>query len=131
MFSFSTIELQKVKVQLEQELFERVVPFWERHSLDITYGGYFNCLDKTDLFMILPTHMATRRQVWMFAKLYESVQMSKNGWILHDQELNFYVSMRKRKAIGSILLRIDKEEETNSTKDIFRVFLCNGPESIR
>ena len=35
---------------------------------------------KTDLFMILQTHMATRRQVWMFAKLYESVQ-TEQKWL--------------------------------------------------
>ena len=81
MFSFSTIELQKVKVQLEQELFERVVPFWERHSLDITYGGYFNCLDQDGSIYDTTKHIWLQgRQVWMFAKLYESVQ-TEQKWL--------------------------------------------------
>jgi len=53
------------------ELFEQVIPFWERHSIDTAQGGYFTCLDRrgrvfdTDKFVWLQA-----RQVWTFAMLY-------------------------------------------------------------
>ena len=57
------------------DLLEDVVPFWERHSLDKEYGGYFTCLDHqgkvydTDKFIWLQC-----RQVWLFSMLYNQVQ---------------------------------------------------------
>jgi len=53
------------------ELFEQVIPFWERHSVDAARGGYFTCLDRrgrvfdTDKFVWLQA-----REVWMFSMLY-------------------------------------------------------------
>jgi len=53
------------------ELFEQVIPFWERHSVDAARGGYFTCLDRrgrvfdTDKFVWLQA-----RQVWTFSMLY-------------------------------------------------------------
>ena len=28
------------------DLYGRVLPFWARHSIDKTHGGFFNCLDE-------------------------------------------------------------------------------------
>ena len=81
MFSVPNSELQKVQSQLEQELFERVIPFWERHSLDSTYGGYFNCLDEDGSVYDTTKHIWLQgRQAWMFAKLYETVQ-PEQSWL--------------------------------------------------
>lgn len=61
----STSELYK------KELFENVIPFWEKYSIDNEYGGYFSCLSRngkvfdTDKFMWLQA-----REIWMFAHLY-------------------------------------------------------------
>jgi N-acylglucosamine 2-epimerase len=30
----------------QDTLFHDVVPFWENHSVDWEYGGYFTCLDR-------------------------------------------------------------------------------------
>ncbi|MBC9794961.1 AGE family epimerase/isomerase [Sinomicrobium weinanense] len=55
-------------------LFENIIPFWEKNSLDRTYGGYFTCLTQTgevydtDKFMWLQG-----RQAWMFSMLYNNV----------------------------------------------------------
>jgi len=52
-------------------LFDDVIPFWERHSIDWEQGGYYSCLDRegwvydTDKFMWLQW-----RQVWTFCMLY-------------------------------------------------------------
>ena len=62
-------------------LLNNVVPFWEKHSLDLENGGYFTCLDRegkvydTDKFMWLQG-----RQAWMFSTLYNQVEQREN-WL--------------------------------------------------
>lgn len=68
-------------------LFEDVIPFWEKHSVDWEQGGFFTCLDRagnvfdSDKFVWLQA-----RQVWTFSMLYNRVarndtwlQIAKNG----------------------------------------------------
>jgi len=62
-------------------LLQNVIPFWERHSLDWEYGGYFTCLDRkgnvydTDKFIWLQN-----RQVWLFSTLYNQLE-KKQDWL--------------------------------------------------
>lgn len=72
------------------ELFDNVIPFWERHGIDREYGGYFTCLDRygvpfsTDKYMWLQG-----RAVWMFARLHNEVARDR-GWLeLAQQGLDF------------------------------------------
>lgn len=90
-------------------LLNDVVPFWEKHSLDWEYGGYFTCLDRegkvfdTDKFVWLQG-----RQAWTFAMLYNKVEknpswletsrlgidfLKKHGM---DAEGNFYFSLDRK-----------------------------------
>ena len=66
-------------------LFDNVIPFWERHSVDTQCGGYFTCLDSegkvydTDKFIWLQN-----RQVWTFSMLYNQVEAAiqqKSSWL--------------------------------------------------
>ena len=56
--------------QYKSVLLEKIIPFWERHSLDDDCGGYFTCLTRTgevydtDKFIWLQN-----RQVWTFSML--------------------------------------------------------------
>ncbi len=56
-------------------LFDNIIPFWERHSVDTQCGGYFTCLDSegavydTDKFIWLQS-----RQVWTFSMLYNQTE---------------------------------------------------------
>jgi len=62
-------------------LFNNVIPFWEKHSIDKEYGGYFSCLGRdgkvydTDKFQWLQL-----RQIWTFAMLYNQYE-SKEEWL--------------------------------------------------
>lgn len=62
------------------ELLDNVVPFWLQKSQDLEKGGYFSCLDRdgsvydTDKFIWLQC-----REVWMFAKLYNTLKTSPDG----------------------------------------------------
>ncbi|NAS11533.1 AGE family epimerase/isomerase [Poritiphilus flavus] len=93
----------------KKELLEQIIPFWEAHSLDMDYGGYFSCLTPggevydTDKFLWLQA-----RQLWMFGKLYKEVEsrkswkkialngaefLSKHG---RDTEGNWYFSLDRK-----------------------------------
>ena len=90
----------------KSELLDRVVPFWLNKSQDADFGGYFTCLDRdgsvydTDKFIWLQG-----REVWMFAKLYNTVE-PRQEWLEaavqgaeflkkygHDGNLNWYFAL--------------------------------------
>ncbi|MDP3434615.1 MAG: AGE family epimerase/isomerase [Bacteroidota bacterium] len=94
--------------QYRDELLQKVVPFWENHSKDEQFGGYFTCLDRqgnvfdTDKFIWLQG-----REVWMFATLYNKVE-KRPEWLEmalhgarflqehgHDGNLNWYFSLTR------------------------------------
>lgn len=93
----------------KKALLEDVVPFWEKHSPDREFGGFFTCLDRegrvydTDKFIWLQC-----RQVWLFSMLYNQVAqkeewldmallgagfLEKNG---RDKEGNWYFSLTRQ-----------------------------------
>ncbi|MFH5833666.1 AGE family epimerase/isomerase [Halalkalibaculum sp. DA3122] len=90
-------------------LLNSVIPFWENHSIDEEYGGYYSCLDRdgtvydTDKFIWLQA-----RQVWTFSMLYNRVE-SRPRWLEiartgyeflkkhgRDTEGNWYFSLTRR-----------------------------------
>ncbi|MGK7895828.1 MAG: AGE family epimerase/isomerase [Xenococcus sp. (in: cyanobacteria)] len=92
----------------QDTLLKNVIPFWEQHSLDGEYGGYFTCLDRqgkvydTDKFIWLQN-----RQLWIFSMLYNRLEKKEN-WlkIAHhgakfladkgrDAEGNWYFSLNQ------------------------------------
>ncbi len=91
------------------ELFDNVVPFWEKHSVDVECGGYFTCLDRegnvydTDKFVWLQA-----RQLWTFSMLYNRCE-KKSEWLDMaaggadfltrygtDESGNWYFSLNRR-----------------------------------
>lgn len=101
-------DLKRLAGQYQDELLQKVVPFWENHSKDEAFGGYFTCLDRqgnvfdTDKFIWLQG-----REVWMFATLYNKVE-KRPEWLEmalhgarflqehgHDGKLNWYFSLTR------------------------------------
>ena len=69
------IDFASVRRRYETEVFEHVIPFWERHSPDRTNGGYFTCLTRDGaVFDTTKYAWLQGRQAWMFAKLYADVE---------------------------------------------------------
>lgn len=77
---------QRIRERYERELFQQIVPFWERFSPDEEGGGYFTCLDRdgtvfdTDKFTWMQA-----REVWTFSELAyrygDRFPERKNRWI--------------------------------------------------
>jgi N-acylglucosamine 2-epimerase len=75
------MDFKKLAEQYKTELLDKVLPFWLNNSQDREMGGYFSCLDRdgtvydTDKFVWLQC-----REVWMFAKLYNTVE-KRQEWL--------------------------------------------------
>jgi N-acylglucosamine 2-epimerase len=39
-------EIQTFRALYEKELFDNIVPFWEKYSLDRERGGYLTCIER-------------------------------------------------------------------------------------
>jgi N-acylglucosamine 2-epimerase len=86
-------------------LLKNVIPFWEKHSLDTTNGGYFTCLDRTgNVFDTDKFIWLQGRQAYMFSMLYNNVEQNAK-WLsiaksgvdflknhAMDKDGNFYFS---------------------------------------
>ncbi len=65
-----TFDFAALATLYKTTLLENVIPFWQKHSIDTQYGGYFTALSRegqvydTDKFIWLQS-----RQVWMFSML--------------------------------------------------------------
>ena len=66
--------LKELRGLYEEKLFESVIPFWMKHSLDREHGGYFTCLDrKGGVYDPRKYVWLNGRQVWTLARLYNEV----------------------------------------------------------
>ena len=102
------MDFKNLAQQYKNELLNNVIPFWEDHSKDEKFGGYFTCLDRegkvfdTDKFIWLQA-----REVWMFSMLFNNVEQ-KPEWLEmalhgarflqkygHDGNLNWYFSLTR------------------------------------
>lgn len=73
--------LRELRARYQEHLFESVVPFWLKHSLDREHGGYFTCLDRDGTVYDPRKYIWMQgRAVWMFSKLYNTVDR-REEWL--------------------------------------------------
>ena len=90
-------------------LLDIIIPFWEKHSIDTEYGGYFTCLDiKGNVYDTEKFIWLQGRQAWTFSMLYNRVEkndswlaVAKNGidFLIKngmDKDGNFYFSTDRK-----------------------------------
>jgi len=83
-------EREQLQRRYEHELFERVLPFWERYSPDSIYGGCFNNLDQDGTVYDTTKHIWLQaRQVWMFSKLYRMVEPRESWRSIAESGMTF------------------------------------------
>lgn len=84
------MNFSKLIKKYENELFDSVIPFWEKNCNDREYGGYFTFLDRdgtvydTEKFMWMQW-----RIVYMFAMLFCDVEKNENWLNLARQGFDF------------------------------------------
>lgn len=70
--------LEKIAERYKSELFDSIVPFWEKHCIDAEYGGYFTMLDRDGSVYDTEKYMWMQwRIVYMFAELAVSENNAK------------------------------------------------------
>jgi len=90
------IQLESLKSELETELYDRVLPFWEKYSPDYENGGYFNCLDRDGKIYDSTKHIWLQaRQVWMFSKLYGTVHTNQKWFDIAKLGADFLIDHAK------------------------------------
>src|SRR5260370_5629606 len=73
--------LAEYRARYEKERFECVIPFWMKHWRDRQYGGQFTCLDRDGSVYDPRKYVWMQgRGVWMFSKLYNTVER-KQEWL--------------------------------------------------
>lgn len=87
----------------ENELFNNVIPFWEKHSVDPRNGGFYNCLDRDgSLYDTRKFMWLNGRQTWMFSKLYNAVEQ-RNEWLeIASNGAKFLREYARRKEDGRV-----------------------------
>ena len=90
-------------------LLEKILPFWQRHSLDYDYGGYFTCLDvqgnvyDTDKFIWLQN-----RQVWTFSMLYNRLEQ-RSDWLDVARHGANFLAQHGRDEAGNWYFSLDRQ----------------------
>lgn len=94
--------------KFENELFNSVIPFWEKHSPDFENGGFYNCLDQDGSVYDTRKHIWLQgRQVWLFSKLYNTVDKNERWFKIAKNGADFLVNKAKRKD-GRVYFSVDK-----------------------
>ncbi|XP_062316162.1 N-acylglucosamine 2-epimerase isoform X1 [Osmerus eperlanus] len=75
-------KLEQYRVRIRTEL-DRVVDFWLKYSHDTQYGGFFTCLGKEGkIYDELKYVWLQGRQVWMYCRLYRTMERFRKPEIL-------------------------------------------------
>lgn len=96
-----TYDFSALAALYKTALLENVIPFWQKHSIDTAYGGYFTCLAQdgrvydTDKFVWLQN-----RQVWTFSMLYNQLE-KRESWLAIAQSGADFLAKHGRDAEGN------------------------------
>jgi len=75
------MQLSELAARYRQDLYESVLPFWMKHSIDREHGGFFTCLERDGALYDDRKYMwLNGRQVWTLSKLYNTVE-KRQDWI--------------------------------------------------
>jgi len=95
----------------EQELLENVTPFWERHSFDDEFGGFFCCLDRDgNVYDTLKNMWMQWREVYMFASLFNS-PYRQDRWLDVAERGAAWLLTHGRKGPGRYALTLNRRGE--------------------
>ena len=103
------MDFKKLANQYQTELLENVLPFWEKYSQDLEYGGFFTCLLRdgqvfdTDKFIWLQA-----RQVWTFSMLYNRLEPYSN-WLAMAEHGAGFLQEHGRDASGNWYFSLNRQ----------------------
>ena len=91
-----TFNAQFYLKKYQDELYNSVIPFWEQHSIDHEYGGYFTFLDRDGSIYDTQKYMWMQwRNVYMFASLAKEHPAESQWFDYAKQGYDFLVKNGK------------------------------------
>ncbi len=97
-------ELRSWRERFHTSLYDDVLPFWMKHSLDREFGGYFTCLDRDGSLYDTKKHVWLQgRQVWMLSRIHNILKETDgtDGRYLEAAELGARFIRKHAKADGN------------------------------
>ncbi len=87
-------KLNLIREELEEHLFNGIIPFWAERGVDNEFGGYLTCFDKngtldekdSDKYIIMQTRM-----IWGFSLFYKLCPAKKEYLIAAQQGVDFFI----------------------------------------
>ena len=106
--------------QYSQALFDDVMPFWLRHSLDPEYGGYLTCLQRDGaVYDGMKNVWLQGRQVWMLSKLH-NCEGARPGYLEAAASGARFLREHGRGENGDWFLALDRRgEPIDGARDFF------------
>ncbi|MEX0614100.1 MAG: AGE family epimerase/isomerase [Pirellulales bacterium] len=95
--------------QYRVALFDDVVPWWEKHSIDRECGGYYSCLERDgqvyagDKFMWM-----VGREIWMFSHLYNQHE-PREEWLEYARHGATFMLEHGFREDGKMHFRLSRE----------------------
>ncbi|MCS7024971.1 MAG: AGE family epimerase/isomerase [Bryobacteraceae bacterium] len=103
------MDFEELAARYRQNLFESVIPFWERHSLDPVHGGQFNCLERDgQVFDTRKYVWMQGRAVWMFSRLYNTVER-RPAWLAAARSILDFLLAHGRAPDGRFYFSVSRE----------------------
>ena len=101
-------EKEKLREHYRASLFDDIIPWWEKHSIDEEYGGYLTRLERDgkpysqdkDMWM-------TGREIWMFSHLFNNYKQEEKWRNLAKHGLDFMLK-HAFKEDGKMHFRLDR-----------------------
>ena len=98
----------EVRTRYAAELYDRIVPFWEAHSIDRECGGYLHCLGRDgSVYDTFKDMWMEWREVYMFAALANRGRKNAE-WIELAQQGFDFLFARGRLSDGSYCTRMNR-----------------------
>jgi len=111
----SAESLSALKARYEAELYDSVVPFWEKHAVDPKYGDLFTCLDRDGTVYDTFKHVWREwRGAYTFAMLYNGPRHEKR-WLARAEAIYAFLRTKTRAADGSYPFLIDRDGKALKT----------------
>lgn len=85
-----TARARELSQLYRKELMDNVIPFWEQRAPDPQYGGFFHCFDRDGTLYDTTKYVWCQgRFVWMFSRLYQTVEPRREWLEAARQGLEF------------------------------------------
>ena len=109
------LRVSKLREHYKRALFDDVIPWWEKYSLDRQFGGYLTRLERDGKVYSEDKDMwMTGRQIWMFSHLYNTHENRKRWKEIARLGLDFVLKHAFTKE-GKMYFRLNRQGRPRST----------------